>query len=171
MIKPVFKPLMLLVAAAVLTTANIPVTATARTVGESGLPLPRFVSLGVTKANMRVGPKQTHPIQWVYQKKGTPLEIIEEYEAWRRVRDIDGTTGWMHRRLLVGKRTAIITADWASIRTQPDVTAPLTVRAEKGVAGTLEECTQRWCLITIQGRDGWIEKDLIWGVYPIEVFD
>ena len=171
MIKPAFKPLMHLAAAAFLAIASVPTSVAAQVTGDSGLPLPRFVSLGVTKANMRVGPKQTHPIQWVYQKKGTPLEIIEEHEAWRRVRDIDGTTGWMHRRLLVGKRTAIITADWASIRTQPDVTAPLSVRAEKGVAGTLEECSQSWCLISIKGREGWIEKDLIWGAYPNEVFD
>lgn len=133
--------------------------------------MPRFVSLAVGRANMRVGPKQTHPIAWVYQRKGLPLEIVQEHESWRRVRDIDGVTGWMHKRLLTGHRTGIIIADWASVRLEPNIDATVIIRAEHGVTVALDECGPRWCSATINGTDGWIEKSMLWGVYPSETFD
>ena len=139
--------------------------------GASGLPLPRFVTLAVTKANMRVGPKRTHPIIWEYQKKGMPLEVIQEHESWRRVRDIDGEVGWMHKQLLTGKRSAIINVDWASLRDRPDIAAIMLVRAQRGVLASVEECLPDWCLVTIEGQEGWVEKASIWGVYDGEVFD
>ncbi|TDI62223.1 MAG: aspartyl-trna synthetase [Alphaproteobacteria bacterium] len=146
-------------------------TETDRMIGSSGFLVPRFVSLGVSKANMRVGPKQTHPIAWVYQKKGLPLEIVQEHESWRKVRDIDGAIGWMHKRLLVGKRTAIVTADWAEIRDLPDALSVMVIRAERGVYATVDECQINWCLVSVDGDEGWVPKSSLWGVYADEVFD
>jgi SH3-like domain-containing protein len=142
-----------------------------RIIGSSGFLVPRFVSLGVGKANMRVGPKQTHPIAWEYQRKGLPLEILQEHESWRKVRDIDGATGWMHKRLLAGKRTAIVTADWAEIRDQPDALSMMVIRAERGVNTRIEECQIDWCLISVKGDEGWVTKSALWGVYADEVFE
>ena len=142
-----------------------------RTIGATGFLVPRFVSLGVGKANMRVGPKQSHPIVWEYQKKGLPLEILQEHESWRKVRDIDGAMGWMHKQLLVGKRSAIITADWAEIRDLPDVLSIMVIRAERGVTVKVEECQIDWCLVNVDGEEGWVAKSSLWGVYADEMFD
>jgi SH3-like domain-containing protein len=150
---------------------NQPSDPAKREIGSSGFLVPRFESLSVSEANMRVGPKQTHPIAWVYLRKGLPLEIIQEYESWRRVRDIDGVTGWMHKRLLNGPRAGIIIADWASIRLEPTIDAMVIIRAERGVSVGLDECGLNWCLATIKGTEGWIEKAMLWGVYPSETFD
>ena len=140
-------------------------------IGASGLSVPRFVSIGVTRANLRVGPKQSHPILWEYQRKGLPLEIFQEHESWRRVRDPEGETGWMHKQLLSGKRTGLVQAEWASIRAEPDELSIIIIRAEKGVVVDIDECQQSWCLVAIKGSDGWVKKENIWGVYGDEVFD
>ena len=83
---------------------------TQRPVGPSGLPIPRFVSLKAEKVNVRRGPSSDHPVAWVFQRKGLPVEIVAEFENWRRVRDSDGEEGWILQNMLSGKRTAVIAA-------------------------------------------------------------
>ena len=68
----------------------------------SGLPLPRFVSLKADRVNVRIGPAKTHEVKWVYQRAGLPVEITAEFENWRRIRDADGTEGWVYHSLLSG---------------------------------------------------------------------
>ncbi|WP_421418412.1 SH3 domain-containing protein, partial [Agrobacterium tumefaciens] len=75
--------------------------------GASGLPLPRFVSLKSKRVNMRIGPSTDYAVSWMYMKSGMPVEIIQEYENWRRIRDADGTEGWVNQALLSGERTAV----------------------------------------------------------------
>src|SRR6185295_13515380 len=72
------------------------------------LPLPRFASLDSSEANLRAGPGKDYPILWVYQRRGLPVEIIQEFDTWRRIRDRDGTVGWVQQNLLSGKRSALI---------------------------------------------------------------
>jgi SH3-like domain-containing protein len=64
--------------------------------GKSGLPLPRFVSLKSAKVNSRIGPGVTYAVDWRYMKAGLPMEIIQEFDNWRRVRDSDGAVGQAH---------------------------------------------------------------------------
>jgi SH3-like domain-containing protein len=77
----------------------------------TGLPLPRFASLRVSEANMRTGPGTRYPIEWVLRHENTPLEIIAEYDVWRRVRDWEGAEGWIHKSALSGHRSLIVTGD------------------------------------------------------------
>ena len=53
----------------------------------SGLPLPRFVSLRSAEVNMRAGPSVRYPVEWVYRRAGLPVEVIAEFDTWRKVRD------------------------------------------------------------------------------------
>ena len=65
--------------------------------GGSGLPLPRFVSLKSGRVNSRIGPGLAYAVDWMYMKPGLPMEIIQEYDNWRRVRDSDGAEGWINQ--------------------------------------------------------------------------
>src|SRR4051812_36019985 len=73
----------------------------------SGLPLPRFVTLKARKINLRVGPGQDYAVSWLYVKSGLPVEIVQEYDNWRRIRDADGTEGWVFHSMLSGERSAV----------------------------------------------------------------
>jgi SH3-like domain-containing protein len=71
----------------------------------TGLPVPRFVSLGADRVNLRFGPGKEYPISWVLAREGLPVEIIGEFDTWRKVRLHDGDEGWVHSSLLSSRRT------------------------------------------------------------------
>jgi len=135
---------------------------------ETGLPLPRFVSVRAAEANLRTGPGVRYPIAWVYLKPGLPMEIIAEFDTWRMVRDHDGEEGWLHQSLLSGKRTVLIAADLATLRRRPEEAAPAVARAQRGVVADLEACEGVWCEIEAGGFTGWVPMRTLWGVYPGE---
>jgi len=74
----------------------------------SGLPVPRFVSLKADRVTVRGGPDKDHDVSWIYTRVGWPVEITAEFENWRRIRDSDGSEGWVYHSLLSGKRTAAV---------------------------------------------------------------
>ncbi len=142
----------------------------AGTGGVTGLPLPRFVTLSSGKINMRVGPGSRYPIDWVYTRRGMPVEVVAEYELWRKVRDVDGTEGWVLKHMVSSKRSAIVTVAVATLRREPDDTAPPVLYAKKGVQGVLDECRKEWCELDVDGSKGWLRKSSLWGAYPAEIF-
>lgn len=136
----------------------------------SGLPLPRFVSLKADEANMRAGPGLRYPIRWVYHQEHLPLEIIEEFYHWRKVRDSDGTAGWMHRSMLSGERHALVTAREQILRSGIEEASRPIARIEQGVLVALLRCQQKMCEITTHNHKGWVPKEALWGVYFSEIF-
>lgn len=142
----------------------------------TGFPLPRYVSIKAAQARMRVGPSTDYPTRWIYEAKGLPMEIIEEYGAWRQVRDSDGTTGWMSAVLLSGTRTGLV-APWRSgkdslvpLRNGPGSTYRVVARLQPRVRLTILSCDTHWCKVSVQkaGLAGYLRQGLVWGVYPDE---
>ena len=143
--------------------------------GNSGLQVPRFVSLKASRVNVRVGPGEDYKIAWVFVRTGLPIEVIQEYDTWRRIRDSDGAVGWVFNSLLSGKRTAVVTP-WTGGEAQPlradaSMSAAVTAYLEPGVMATIDRCRSGWCRISGKGFDGWIEQDHLWGTYPDEEVD
>ncbi|WP_167648092.1 SH3 domain-containing protein [Mameliella alba] len=130
----------------------------------TNLPLPRFVSLKASEGNVRRGPSLTHRIDWVYKRRGMPLEITAEHGHWRRVRDRDGAGGWVHYSLLSGARTVIVEQDMLSLYRRPDPDSVIVARLELGVIARLGDCGPDWCRLTADGYRGWVDKTALWGV-------
>src|ERR1700751_441145 len=84
-------------------------SAKASAVTPSGLPIPRYVSLKSDHVNVRAGPTKDNDVSWVYTRPGLPVEITAEFENWRRVRDSEGSEGWVYHSMLSGRRTAVVT--------------------------------------------------------------
>lgn len=137
----------------------------------TNLPMPRFVSLKSAEGNVRRGPSLSHRIDWVFQHRGMPLQIVAEHGHWRRVIDREGAGGWMHYSLLSGVRTVLIEEDMAPVHHRPDPAAPVAAYVEIGVIARLGECQDGWCWITLDGGKGWIERKKLWGMMPGEVRD
>ncbi len=149
--------------------------AAARKTGPSGLPLPRFVSLKSDRINVRAGPGQDHRIAWIFAKAGLPVEIIAEYDNWRRIRDSEGAEGWVFHSLLSGRRTALV-APWATgktvgMRREPSKEGPLAAKVEPYVLVDVSECDGAWCRVSVENVSGWIQQNMLWGVYPKEALD
>lgn len=138
----------------------------------TGLPVPRYVSLKSDRVNLREGPSKDHRTSWVFQRAGMPVEIVAEFETWRRIRDSEGTEGWVLHSLLSGRRTGIVTSrvktDLIMLRDKPDESAAVVAQLQHGVVGNVKTCNGQWCRIFGQGFDGWIPQERLWGVYPSE---
>lgn len=163
-----------------LVTILLPIESMAQsaTKGASGLPIPRFVSLKAKRVNMRVGPGQNFKVAWLYTRAGIPMEIIQEYDNWRRVRDLDGTEGWVFHSLLSGERSAVA-APWMrgkealthiNVYKKATENSALTAKLEPGVVAQIEQCTGDWCEINVEKVSGWISQSELWGAYPGEAF-
>jgi len=130
--------------------------------------LPRFTSLKADEVNVRTGPGTRYPIAWVFVREGLPVEVIAEYELWRRIVDVDGAEGWIHRGMLSDRRSAIVVGGAQTFYRRPDAEARVVLRAESGVLGRLFDCREGWCEMQIAGLKGWTRRDHLWGVYPGE---
>ena len=143
--------------------------------GKSGLPLPRFVSLKSEKVNVRKGPSSDHPVAWVFQSKGLPVEITAEFENWRRIRDSEGSEGWILKNMLAGKRTALV-APWKkgqniSLMDRPAKDGGVVAQLASGVQSDIRSCDGHWCTIKVGSYSGYIDQSQIWGAYPGEVLN
>jgi len=143
--------------------------------GDSGLPLPRFVTLKADRVNVRRGPSGDHQVTWVFTRKGLPVEIVAEFEHWRRIRDSDGAEGWVYHSLLSGRR-GVLVAPWSDAKPVPLLDAvaadakPVAMLGT-GVMAEVDSCTGAWCRISVEGHDGWVDQAKLWGVYPGEEVD
>lgn len=135
------------------------------------LPLPRFASLDSNEVNLRAGPGKDYQILWVYQRKGLPVEIIQEFDTWRRIRDRDGTIGWVQQNLLSGKRGALVIDLPRTLRAEPGSSEAIAI-LQPGVVARLEECrSDDWCHLEAKGYEGWLTRSEFWGAYPDEAFE
>lgn len=141
----------------------------------TGFPIPRFVSLKSSKANLRVGPSYDHKVEWIYVRSGFPVEIIQEFEDWRKVRDVEGVEGWLHKALLSARRNAIVKpsggGSFAFVYQANDIPSKITAKLQSGVQASIEECDGEWCRVVGEGYKGWVKARELWGVYPNEIVE
>ncbi len=139
----------------------------------SGLEIPRFVSVRSDKVFVRTGPALRYPIKWVYKREGMPVEIIQEFDTWRKIRDLEDGEGWIHQSLLSGQRNAVVTQEDgnAYFYKKPELTSKKVAQIENGNVITLDKCAVSWCKAAINGFSGWIERKSLWGIYDTEEFD
>jgi SH3-like domain-containing protein len=127
-------------------------------------PAPHFESLRWDKVNLRAGPGDNYPIRWVLTRKGMPVEVLDKYDVWRKIRDWQGSVGWVHERMLTGNRTVIVIGMERTLHAEPSETAKAVARAQPGVVGRLLSCSGAWCRIEARGIKGWVERRAIFGV-------
>ncbi len=136
--------------------------------------LPRFVSLRSQEINMRTGPGERFPIEWVYRRSSLPVEVIDEFEHWRKIRDIDNTTGWIHKKMLSGKRTALTTKEKQHTLYKKESIASRPLAYIDGqIIVALDKCRPEstFCKVSFQNISGYLIKDNLWGVYKQEIID
>lgn len=149
----------------VLAASLLAVTAAAA----EGVELPRFASFAAAKVYLREGPSYRNRILWIYHRRGLPVEVLAEYDVWRRIRLPDGAVGWVHTAMLSDRRTVVVTGSAnAPIRGEAAPASRTLALAQPGVIAKLDSCEATACEISVDGTDGWIEKKNVWGVRPGE---
>jgi SH3-like domain-containing protein len=119
--------------------------------------------------NLRAGPGTRFPIEWTYQRRELPVMITREFELWRRIRDPEGTEGWVHQSTLTGRRTAIVRGapgTEAVLRRRPAETAEPVARLRPGVILRIRRCEagSPWCEAQVGQYRGHIRRADVWGV-------
>ena len=134
----------------------------------TGYDIPRFVSLKSNDVNLRIGPSTNYPLLLNYIKKNFPVKIINEYENWRRIEDLYGNKGWVHKNLLKGDRYAITKTTKGDeylldIYSKPN--GNVVGRIGKFNIIKINTCLDKWCKFKFGKHKGWIKKNDIWGIY------
>jgi SH3-like domain-containing protein len=130
----------------------------------------RYQTLRADKVNVRAGPATSYPIDWVFTKKGMPVEVVATFDTWRKIRDIEGTEGWVHQGMLAGRRAVIVQGrEPRKLREAPRPEAALVATLEPGVIARLVRCDPAWCEVRVDSYRGWMTHDELWGVSAGEV--
>ena len=138
----------------------------------TGYKIPRFVALKSDEVNVRIGSSTNYPIILKYITKNMPIEITDEYERWRKIRDIDGNEGWIYGDLLKGDRFIIIIKSDKSKIYMFSKPNGITIGeiGELNIA-RIKVCLKTWCKIKFESHTGLINKKNLWGVYENETIN
>lgn len=135
-----------------------------KAINGSGLPVPRFVDTKSSRVNMRVGPGNNYKIIWTYTKKAFPLKVVAEFDFWRKVQDVDGAEGWVHRSMVMPGRSVFFSEKITSFYENMNDETPVCY-VERGVVGTvLSEEKQGWVKVKLPTIKGWVRKKSLWGI-------
>lgn len=136
---------------------------------DKGGKLPRYASLRSAEVNVRTGPGPRYPVDWVFMRRDMPVEIVAEFDTWRKIRDWQNTEGWVHQSMLSSRRFVLVVADEVQpLLRRADDTGPAVAILEPGVVAQLVQCDLQWCRLQATRVSGWVKRNSIWGVYPDE---
>jgi len=122
-----------------------------------------FLTLKNIKVNLRQGPSFEYPIKLIYKKKYLPVIILDKSGPWRKIKDFENNTGWMHTVLLSKKKSAINIKNNSVLFQKPTIYSKPIAKLEAGRLVLIKKCKVKWCKITSGGFEGWITKSSLWG--------
>jgi len=122
-----------------------------------------FLSLKKNEVNLRQGPSLEYPIKLIYKKKYLPVIILDQSGPFRKIKDFENNTGWIHIALLSKKKTAINIKNNSILFKKPTIYSKPIARLESGRLLLINKCDLKWCKITSGDFKGWIGKNYLWG--------
>ena len=122
-----------------------------------------FFSLKNSEVNLRIGPSIEYPIKLIYKKKYLPVIVVDKSETWRKIKDFENNTGWIHITQLSKKKTAININNNSILYTKATIYSKPIAKLETGRLVLIKKCKIKWCKILSGGFSGWIKKNYLWG--------
>ena len=122
-----------------------------------------FLSLKNNKVNLRQGPSFKYPIKLTYNKKYLPVIILDKSETWRKIKDFENNSGWIHVSQLSKKNSAINIKNNSILFKKPTIYSKPIAKLESGRLVLIKKCKVKWCKIASGDFNGWIKKNCLWG--------
>jgi len=122
-----------------------------------------FLSLKNNKVNLRQGPSFEYPIKLTYKKKYLPILILGKSETWRKIKDFESNSGWIHVSQLSKQKSAINKKNNSVLYKKPTIYSEPIAKLEIGRLVLIKKCQTKWCKITSGEFKGWIFKSSLWG--------
>tara|TARA_B100000965_G_scaffold260411_1_gene219577 strand:- start:1625 stop:2071 length:447 start_codon:yes stop_codon:yes gene_type:complete len=122
-----------------------------------------FLTLRYNKVNLRQGPSREYPIKIFYKKKFLPVLIQDQSDNFRKIRDHENNSGWIHVSQLSKKKAAIVIEDKLIVFNNPTIYSKPKVILNKGRLCLITKCKTQWCKIKVDKYRGWVKKESLWG--------
>lgn len=127
-----------------------------------------YASLRYDEVNMRNGPGKRFMVEWTYHRRSLPVRVTAVHEQWRRIRDYEGTEGWVHQAMLSSQRTVLVMHRRQALRWKPHDDAPVVAYVAPLVVGFLDECDVDWCRLSFDDTQGYMRQNQFWGADKAE---
>ena len=122
-----------------------------------------FSTLRYNNVNLRQGPSKDYPVKIFYKKKYLPVVVQDTSDNWRKIRDHENNSGWIHLSQLSKKKSAITIDDQVIVFKNATIFSKPLVVLEKGRLCLISKCGEEWCKIKTNKYKGWIKKKSLWG--------
>jgi SH3-like domain-containing protein len=122
-----------------------------------------FSTLRYDNVNLRQGPSKDYPVKIFYKKKYLPVLVQDTSDNWRKIRDHENNSGWIHLSQLSKKKSAITIDDQVIVFKNATIFSKPLVVLEKGRLCLISKCIEEWCKIKTNKYKGWIKKKSLWG--------
>ena len=123
-----------------------------------------FLTLRNDKVNLRQGPSFEYPVKLFYKKKFLPVVVQDKFDNFRKIRDHENNTGWVHISQLSKKKAALTLDDDQLIFSKPTIYSKPLAILKKGRLCKIHKCKDEWCKISVEKYKGWVKKDILWGL-------
>ena len=123
-----------------------------------------FLTLRYDKVNLRQGPSKEYPIKIFYKKKYLPVLVQDQSDNFRKIRDHENNSGWIHVSQLSKKKSAIVIEDELIMFRRPTIYSEPLVVLQKGRLTKIIKCNEEWCKASSSEYKGWIKKEGLWGL-------
>tara|TARA_B100000959_G_C14668221_1_gene495305 strand:- start:5 stop:478 length:474 start_codon:yes stop_codon:yes gene_type:complete len=123
----------------------------------------KFLSLKNGEVNLRQGPSFEYPIKLIYKKKYLPVLILDKSETWRKIKDFNNNSGWIHISQLSKKQTALNFKNNSILYKNPTIYSKPIAKLQIGRLVLIKKCNEEWCKISSGNFNGWIGKNFLWG--------
>jgi SH3-like domain-containing protein len=137
---------------------------------DAAMTLPRFGTLRFDAVNLRRGPGARYLIDWVYRQAGLPVEALERFDHWLKIKDYEGTEGWVHKSQLRWQRRGIMLGTAPQpLYAEPQLQSKIAAQLMPRVMFDIKECSAGWCAVKSDNFSGFLQQKTFFGSYAGEV--
>jgi len=122
-----------------------------------------FMTLRYDKANLRQGPSKEYPVKIIYKKQFLPVLIQDQYDNYRKIKDHENNSGWIHISQLSKKKAALVKDENIIVFSNPTLYSKPLVILSEGRLCMIIKCQNKWCKIEVNKYKGWIRQSALWG--------
>ena len=122
-----------------------------------------FSTLKYNKVNLRQGPSKDYPVKIFYKKKYLPVLVFDSSDNYRKVRDHENNTGWIHVSQLSKRKAALVYSDQIIMFRSSTIFSKPLIALEKGRLCLILKCNDDWCKVKTDKYSGWVKKNDLWG--------
>ena len=114
--------------------------------------------------NLRQGPSFDYPIKIFYKKKFLPVLVQDSLENFRKIRDHENNSGWIHISQLSKKKAAIVIDEELIMFSSSTIYSNPVALVKKGRLLKIKKCKVEWCKVYSGEFNGWVKRDSLWGL-------